>query len=218
MLAAPTADRLGYSADDPRPSIASPSPARPAGAVAAAFSCLLVPSSRLKRNHALCFLKRVSSICILEKQFGSKRHAADGFRLLVRMNGQLLPVSHDFMTLYITQRDVCKLLASGKVDGWVFLETRLGLLLSFPGITATPVGVFQTEESSVVPAQSPPLGAGSHPDKLGSDTQLTTREVGAFPQGLVPLGAGWGLEVSTERQAGCWVRVGTRSLSLCPDE
>lgn len=164
------------------------------------------------------FLKRVSSICILEKQFGSKRHAADGFRLLVRMNGQLLPVSHDFMTLYITQRDVCKLLASGKVDGWVFLETRLGLLLFFPGITATPVGVFQTEESSVVPAQSPPLGAGSHPDKLGSDTQLTTHEVGAFPQGLVPLGAGWGLEVSTERQAGCWVRVGTRSLSLCPDE
>lgn len=59
------------------------------------------------------------------------------------MNGHLLPTGHDFMTLYISQRDVCTLLAYGKVDVWVFLKTRLGLFLFLLGITEMSVfGVF----------------------------------------------------------------------------
>ena len=59
------------------------------------------------------------------------------------MNGHLLPISHDLRTLYITQRDMCTLLAYGKVDVWVFLKTRLGLFLFLLGITEMSVlGVF----------------------------------------------------------------------------
>lgn len=63
------------------------------------------------------------------------------------MNGHRLPIGYEAVTLYITQYDMCKLLENGKVGGWVFLKTCLGLFLFFLGLREMSVrGVFQTED------------------------------------------------------------------------
>lgn len=48
-------ETAGHAEETLPPSIASPSSARPAGTVAAAFSCLVMPSSCLKQKNALFF-------------------------------------------------------------------------------------------------------------------------------------------------------------------
>lgn len=108
MLAAPTALVPLLT---PPPSTASPSSARPAGTVAAAFSCLVMPSSScLKQKNALFF-----DFFFFKSPFyvypggdvWDEGHAAIRFLEPFRVNGHLLPISQDFMTLYIAQRDVC---------------------------------------------------------------------------------------------------------------
>lgn len=58
--------------------------------------------------------------------------AAPGFLEPFRVDGHLLPISHDFMTLYIAQRDVCPFACVW--EGRRFLRTRLGLLLFVLGV------------------------------------------------------------------------------------
>lgn len=63
------------------------------------------------------------------------------------MNGHLLPVGYDSVTLYITQYELCKLLEYGTLDAWVFFKTSLGLFLFLLGrIEMSVLGVFQTED------------------------------------------------------------------------
>lgn len=71
------------------------------------------------------------------------------------MNGHLLPVSHDSVTLYIAQCDMRASLEYEKVDAWLFFKTRLELFLFLLGLTEMSVpGVFQTEVQPV--AFTPP--------------------------------------------------------------
>ena len=58
--------------------------------------------------------------------------AAPRFLEPFRVDGHLLPISHDFMTLYIAQRDVCPFACIW--EGRRFLRTRLGLLLFMLGV------------------------------------------------------------------------------------
>lgn len=67
------------------------------------------------------------------------------------MNGHLLPMSQDSVTLYITPCDMRTSLEYGKVDAWVFFKTCLESFLFLLGLIEMSVpGVFQTEAQPVV--------------------------------------------------------------------
>ena len=60
-------------------------------------------------------------------------HAATGFLEPFRVNGHLLPISQDFMTLYIAQRDVCTFAC-------VWEGRRLGVFKNPFGVAPVRVG------------------------------------------------------------------------------
>lgn len=102
--------------------------------------------------------------------------------------------------MYITQRDVGRLLECGKVDAWVSAETCLGLFLLLLGLRCLFREYFRLRLYLFSSLGLPPHSARSHPDEQGSEDRAAPQEVGAgtdlcaFPSGSRPrcCGCGWG--------------------------